>query len=117
MNIFHAFGGDLDYVTTVEASEAKSAARGAKTAVTTVEHRLERAMLACEAMWSLMREKLGVTDLELLDRINAMDLSDGKLDGRVTKPAVTCPSCHRTIARRQAKCMYCGQQVMYDPFA
>jgi len=116
MNVFHGLGTSFSYVAAVEASEAKAAARAARSGVTSIDDRLERTLLACEAMWSLLREKLGVTDLELLDRINALDLSDGKLDGKVHKPAVTCPKCKRTIARRHPKCMYCGQDVMHDPF-
>ena len=81
-----------------------------------LETRLERALLVCEAMWTFVREKLGVTDLELLQRVNDLDLSDGQLDGKVRKGAVACPQCGRTIARRLPKCMYCGQAIMHDPF-
>ena len=115
MNVFH--GTPFSYVAAaVEASEANSAARAARSGVANVDERLERTLLACEAMWSLLREKLSVTDLDLLDRINALDLSDGKLDGKIRKPAVTCPQCRRTMARRSPKCMYCGKEVMHDPF-
>ena len=49
--------------------------------------------------------------------VNDIDLSDGKLDGKVRKTAVSCPKCGRTIARRFQKCIYCGQPVLHDPFA
>ena len=84
--------------------------------VSELEARFERALLMCEAMWTILRDKLGVTDLELLQRINDLDLSDGQLDGKVRKGAVACPQCGRTIARRLPKCMYCGQAIMHDPF-
>jgi len=101
-------------------SSAASAARDAKSAYTTsraLEDRLDRALLACEAMWSILRDKLGVTDVELIERINDIDLSDGKLDGKVHKTAVSCPKCSRTISSRFPKCMYCGQPIVHDPFA
>ncbi len=92
-------------------------ARSAPGAATqTLEMRAERTLLVCEAMWTILRDKLGVTDLELLQRINDLDLSDGQLDGKVRKSAVACPKCGRTIARRLPKCMYCGQAIMHDPF-
>ena len=100
-----------------EASSASNAAREAKREAESVEDRLDRALMACEAMWSLLRDKLGVTDLELLDRINELDLSDGELDGKVRRTPVTCRKCKRTIARRFKRCMYCGQPVVHDPFA
>ncbi len=90
---------------------------GARAKTTENEARLDRLVLATEAMWTLLRDKLGVTEEDLLNRINEIDLSDGQLDGKVRKPAVACPSCSRTISPRFPKCMYCGQAVMHDPFA
>ncbi len=98
------------------ANRAGREARSAKSGIDDIESRLERSLMACEAMWTLMRDKLNLTDTELLDRINEIDLSDGKLDGKVRKIAHACPSCGRTIAKRMSKCMYCGQEVMNDPF-
>jgi len=99
-----------------ESAEAKGAARSAAQQVEDVGGRLDRMLLVCEALWTLLRDRLGVTDVELVDRINEIDLSDGRLDGKVRKSAVTCPGCGRTIARRFPKCMYCGQAVVHDPF-
>ena len=98
------------------AAKAGRTARSARSGVVDLEAKLDRTLMACEAMWSILRDKLDVTDLNLLDRINEIDLSDGKLDGQVRKTAVACPSCGRTIARKFSKCMYCGQTVMQDPF-
>ncbi len=102
--------------TQAEAADASREARAVRSSAREIETRLDRALMACEAMWSLVREKLEVTDLQLIDRINELDLSDGKLDGKVRKASVSCPSCGRTIARRFPNCMYCGQAVMHDPF-
>lgn len=99
------------------AERAQSDAARARSMADDVEIRLDRALLACEAMWTLLRDKLGVTDVELVERMNAIDLSDGKLDGKVRKTAVACPKCSRTISTRFPKCMYCGQAIVHDPFA
>lgn len=101
---------------TASATRARGEARKAKTSVDELQNQLDRALMACEAMWSILRDKLDVTDLDLLNRINEIDLSDGKLDGKVNKSAVACPKCGRTIARRFSKCIYCSQPVMQDPF-
>ena len=42
-----------------QAGDASSAARKATTSVEELENRLERSMLACEAMWSSRGDKLG----------------------------------------------------------
>lgn len=100
-----------------EAARAAGSAQRARNDVAELESRLDRSLLACEAMWTILRDKLGVTDVELVERINDIDLSDGKLDGKVRKEAVSCPKCSRTISRRFPKCMYCGQPLVHDPFA
>lgn len=100
-----------------EATSARSDARAAARNVRTVEARLDRVLLTCEAMWTILRDKLGVTDMELIERMNDIDLSDGQLDGKVHKPPLACPKCNRTISAHLPKCMYCGKPVVHDPFA
>ena len=117
MTAFMAIRGGMSYAAASDAAKATGDARAAKRNVADIEARLDRTLLACEAMWTLLRDKLGATDVQLIDRINEIDLSDGKLDGKVRKTAVSCPSCKRTISRRFPKCMYCGQAIMHDPFA
>ena len=81
-----------------------------------VGNRLERALVTMEAMWTLLRERFGVTDEELVERIVEIDLSDGVLDGKVRRPALECHACKRKIPRRFPRCMYCGIDVQHDPF-
>lgn len=116
MTMFWMLREGMDHAAATGAARASGDARAARTDVAEMEMRLERALLACEAMWTLLRDKIGVTDQELIERINDLDLSDGKLDGKIRKTPVSCPSCGRTISRRLPKCMYCGQPIMHDPF-
>ena len=117
MNMFYGPGGGMDYMASADASRAQADAGRAKRHAESLEARLDRALLACEALWTILRDKLEITDLELVQRMNDLDLSDGQLDGKVRKTPVSCPSCGRAIARRFPKCMYCGQAVVHDPFA
>ena len=110
-SFFHHRGAHM------EAAHAKGDARRTRTDFQEMEARLDKAMLACEAMWTIMRDKFGLDDAQLAERINDIDLSDGKLDGKVRKPAVACPKCGRNNAQRFARCMYCGQALSGDPFA
>ncbi len=95
-------------------TEPTGGRRRVGTDVHDLELRLDKAMLACEAMWTIMRDKFGLDDAQLAERINDIDLTDGKLDGKVRKPAVTCPKCGKNNARRFAKCMYCGTAIVSD---
>ena len=101
----------------VSAGEARRQARSAQTRSREVEDRLDRAMLACEAMWSLLRDKLGLTEEMLLERITELDLSDGKLDGKVARQVAPCPHCQRPNSSRFIRCVYCGQALPNAPFA
>lgn len=60
---------------------------------------------------------MGITEQELLERINDVDLSDGKLDGKVVRGARACPKCDKKVNPHLFKCMYCGTLVPRDPFA
>ena len=100
----------------IAASQASGAASRAQSKAEQAEVRLERALMTMEAMWTLMSERLGITDDELQERIVEIDLTDGILDGRVRRPAAECHACKRRIPRRFTRCMYCGVDVEKDPF-
>lgn len=116
MNLHGYLYGDISTGTAINAAEAVGEARKALSAADSLDARLDRVLLAFEALWTLVREKLPVSDEDLAARMNELDLSDGRLDGKVRKSAVSCPSCGRTISRRLPRCMYCGQAIVHDPF-
>ncbi len=99
------------------ASDARTAAREAKTEVEELRRDVERLLLITEALWRIAREKLNCTDADLVQRIQDIDLEDGKLDGRkAATPARECPSCHRLLIKHRPTCMYCGKPVEFMPF-
>ena len=95
-------------------AQAESAVRQSdeiNRAVYELEKRTDRLALTTMAMWALMSEKLGITEQELEDKITEIDLSDGKLDGKVRVEASTCPACGRRLSKRHHRCMYCGHDA------
>ena len=94
---------------TEEAAAASLKARTSATRIDFLEERIDRLALVNEALWRLLKEKVGISDQEMLDRIQEVDLSDGRLDGRVRHASVTCPKCKRTIGSRHRRCIYCGE--------
>lgn len=118
MSLFWLLHSAYAAQTAQEASEARSAARGATYSAKQIAEQLDRTILACEAMWSILRDKLGVSDEELVARVNELDLTDGKLDGKMRKAmAVQCATCQRTVSKRFSRCMYCGNDLERDVFA
>lgn len=100
-----------------DAAAASRDARGSRRQVEELQARLDRTLLTCEAIWTLVRDKFGLTEVDLLNRINELDMADGRLDGKVRRPGHKCPACERVIGPRFPNCMYCGQGVQFSPFA
>jgi hypothetical protein len=69
---------------------------------------LDRLRLVTEALWSFVGERLGVTEQELVARIQAIDLADGVADGRSTARPRPCPSCRAMVPADRAACQFCG---------
>lgn len=98
--------------------EAVKASRDARTEVELLRMDVERLLIISEALWRMLREKGGYTDEDLVNRMVEIDMRDGALDGKVAKgPPAQCPHCKRTLHKRRPWCLYCGGQVLQDPFA
>ena len=113
---------ELGGISEVEkADPAGSAGDAAKTRrdvrVQQLEARLDWTLMVCEAMWSLLKEHVPVTDERLIDRITELDLADGRLDGKKTRPPTICGSCGRSVSQRFPRCVYCGEVIERDVFA
>lgn len=89
---------------------ASSAARASRD-VTHIERRVERLALACQAMWELLSERTGVTEEELVQHMEAIDIRDGAVDGRMQSQVLICPTCKRRNNSRRPICMYCTHPI------
>jgi len=76
--------------------------------------RLERLTLACAALWSLLQEH-GHTQEQLLQRMQELDLRDGRLDGRLVADKVDCTGCGRVAKGGRRTCLYCGSELSPAP--
>lgn len=98
------------------AASAESKAARAASKAASVEGKADKALMICEAIWIIMREKLELDD-ELLEKaVRAVDLQDGKLDGKVVREVKTCRSCGRKVGRNRAACIYCGAEISGSVF-
>ncbi len=101
-----------------QANRAAHNAREAHHKSSSHESRLDTMTLAVMAMWSILQDRLGVTEAQLVERMQQLDLSDGKVDGKVAQPSSTCGSCSRVMSARYKRCIYCGGESLdIRPFA
>jgi hypothetical protein len=95
----------------LDAGAAKREAGESRLADYELQARCDRLELATHAMWTLLRDKLGLQDKDLIERVRELDLTDGRLDGRYERPPLQCPACKRTTGRRRPTCVYCGAEL------
>lgn len=83
-----------------------------------VDERVDRLLLVVAAMWSLL-EDTGMTEEQLEQRMRELDEADGRADGKMTPPTVTCTNCGAAVPGELDKCQFCGTPVPgdADPFA
>jgi uncharacterized OB-fold protein len=65
-------------------------------------------------MWELLRKKTDLTDDELRQKMQEVDLRDGTADGRLKSVAVDCKECGRPVNSRRKACQYCDCEMQAD---
>lgn len=77
------------------------------------ERRIDTMALTIMAMWSMLQDRLGVTEAQLIARMQEIDLRDGTLDGKVAPTqSSTCGGCRRVMSTRHRRCIYCGGESL-----
>ena len=87
-----------------------------QTDVAYLREEVERLSLLNQALWELLRERLKLTDADLEQRAQEVDLRDGIPDGKMRKHPLRCPKCGRVSNSRHRRCLYCGLEFQGDIF-
>jgi len=90
------------------AEQGVMTAEEARGRVQELEWKVDKLILVNRALFELIASRLQITETELMDMVNEIDLRDGKLDGRLAIEATSCEKCGRTYSRRHNHCLYCG---------
>ena len=100
----------------LDMKDGKSPQQAAGEAAVIVQD-VNRLFLMSHAMWTLMKDRCGLTDKQLLDAVQEIDLRDGKCDGKVAAGSPRpCRACGRMLSRKAFVCMYCGAAVEREMF-
>jgi len=82
-----------------------------------LQARVDALVLTNMAMWTLIRDRLKLTDADLETMVHNLDLADGSKDGKIRVAPWACGKCQRPNPARSVKCMYCGhQKATSQPF-
>lgn len=73
-----------------------------------LQQKVEKLSLSCQAMWELIRDNTELTEEELFVKMTEIDLRDGKLDGRLGQQVLVCSNCGRKVSSKRSTCFYCG---------
>jgi DNA-directed RNA polymerase subunit RPC12/RpoP len=100
------------------ASRAASLARDAAIADGTIQinriedlnERIDSLAMIMRAMWALLEEQ-GLTQEQLIAKIDELDLLDGIDDGQMRREPVDCPKCDSKVAPGLTRCQYCGAEI------
>jgi hypothetical protein len=99
------------------AQESSRKATDFQARVRQLEDSIERLVLVNAALWSLVKDRTGLTDTALTARVRDIDLRDGVEDGKITTTVQNCQKCGRTMAPRHKRCLYCGgERLASSPF-
>ncbi len=99
------------------AQESSRKATDFQARVRQLEDSVARLALVNAALWSLLKDKTGLTDAALTARVRDIDLRDGVEDGKITTTVQNCQQCGRTMAPRHKRCLYCGgERLASSPF-
>jgi hypothetical protein len=101
------FSGLRDRLTTGGTPEGTAAMRE-------LADRLDRLSLLCAGMWQLFQVHGNFNEQDLIERVKAIDLLDGRPDGQLRLPVATCVACQRPNSRRHLRCIYCGTELRLD---
>lgn len=101
-----------------EIEDAQKTVRKIKYTSESVSDRMNRIAIVSNAVWELLKERTGVTDTDLLSKVEEIDSRDGLSDGKATAVMKTCLGCGKKINTRNKNCIYCGvENRHYSPFA
>lgn len=72
------------------------------------QRQIDHLTLLCQSMWEIMRETTGLTDVQLRNKVAAVDNRDGQADGKIGNKVFSCPRCGKNCSSANQSCVMCG---------
>lgn len=91
------------------AEQGIAAAEAAQSRVSILEWKVEKLTLINMALVELLTTYSGLTEAQLLAKMQEIDLRDGRQDSKLSDAlSPVCEECGRTYSKRHNRCLYCG---------
>ncbi|ADE56097.1 hypothetical protein [Coraliomargarita akajimensis] len=82
-----------------------------------IQEQISKLSLVTQAVWSFLKEKYNLDEIDLMNRIEELDMLDGVKDGKVTAVAHSCLGCGKRISTKYKTCIYCdAPNHKFSPF-
>jgi hypothetical protein len=94
------------------ANQAVEKTIDAASTVDALKRRVDAMALANQALFEALRDRVGVTEEEVIRRMAEIDARDGVKDGKMGARVVQCRRCSKPVSTTRQRCMYCGEIVV-----
>ena len=79
-----------------------------------LNQQVQKLQLVSRALCELLSENSSIPTAAIVERIQEIDLRDGKLDGKYVEGVIHCSACKRPGRVSRGNCMYCGEALKGD---
>ena len=76
-----------------------------------LRRRVEVLALANQALFEILKSRLGISEEEVILRMAEIDRGDGTRDGKMSPRVVVCRKCGRKVSTARFSCVFCGDTV------
>ena len=83
-------------------------------AIAALEAKIDSLALTCRALFEFLESHNAITEEELKQKMEEIDLRDGTKDGRITPRSKVCNGCGRRASKTRSTCLYCGSHCVEE---
>ena len=112
MSVFREFSNKRKHFDDNDEPTVRPKSQDARSDIPELEERIDKLQLLCMAMWEVIKDKTDMTELDMMTKVQDIDLRDGVVDGKVTRIVKDCPKCTRRMSPRHKRCLYCGYEEL-----
>ena len=85
-----------------KAEQARDSAKHLRHEVDDLKRKADALTITCQALWEILRSRLNINDQTIIQKMQEIDLRDGKLDGRIATKTAKCSRCSRLSNSKRA---------------